>query len=276
MYADPMARSLTPAVRTLLIATVSLTLLQWALELTAGNAFTSLFSLSRAGLQRGYFWQPITYMFLHSGLWHIFLNMLGLLFFGPDTERTVGTRRFMILYLASGLIGGLGWVWLSGHQGGYCIGASGAVFGVLGTFAALFPDRPVTLLLFFVMPITMKARTLAIALGAFNLLSIMAPGNIAYAAHVAGGIVGYAYGALFYRHGFPVTPNWNPRQWFKDLRWRWYRRRFKVLSSLEHDDPDRTPTPDEINAILDKVSKSGIQSLSKRERDILDRASRHW
>lgn len=269
-------RSLTPAVRILLIGTMSISLLQWALELTAGNLFTLLFSLSVPGLEHGYFWQPLTYMFLHGGFWHLFLNLLGLFFFGPDTERVLGTRRFLALYLASGIIGGLSWAALTGSRGGICLGASGAIFGVLGAFAALFPDRPVTLLVFFVMPVTMKARTLAIALGLFNLLSMMGPGNIAYAAHVAGGIAGYAYAALFYRHGFPAAPHWQPRQWFNDLRWRWYRRKFKVLSKVERDDPDRTPTPDEINAILDKVSKTGINSLSKREREILDKASRKW
>jgi membrane associated rhomboid family serine protease len=273
-YFNPLDRALTPAVKLLLIATASISLLQWALESTAGNLFTLLFSLSVPGLEHGYVWQLVTYMFLHGGFWHLFLNLLGLFVFGPDTERVMGTRRFLVLYAACGIMGGLGWAGLTGSRGGICLGASGAIFGILGAFAALFPDRPMTLLLFFIMPVTMKARTMAIGLGLFNLLSMMGPGNVAYAAHVTGGLVGYLYAALFYRHGFPTTPRWNPRQWVNDLRWRWYRRKFKVLSAVDRDDPDRAPKPDEIDAILDKVSKSGIGSLNQRERDILNKASR--
>jgi hypothetical protein len=215
-------------------------------------------------------------MFLHGGLFHIILNMLGLFFFGPETERATGTIRFVILYLACGILGGIGWlIFTFGHPAGFCIGASGAIFGILGAFAALFPNRPITLLVFFVLPVTMKARTMAIALAIFSLLaSISQPGNIAYSAHLIGGLAGYFYIALFYsaESGF-VRPS--IRQVINELLWRWHRRKFKVMTNDESrpDDQNEPPSEQEINEVLEKLSKYGINMLNRRELDILKRAS---
>lgn len=265
---------LTPAVRFFLIATGAVFILQWGLELASGSWFTLMFSLSPAGIRHLFLWQLITYLFLHGGFWHILLNMLGLFFFGPETERAIGAGRFIALYLVSGILGGLGWILLTGHGGGVCLGASGAVFGVLGAFAALFPDRPVTLLVFFVLPVTMRARTLAIGLGLFSLLAMISQaGNIAYAAHLTGGLAGYGYIQLIFNRGFSAAL-WNPRQWFNDLRWRWHRRKFKVISAQSLGEDKEEPAPADVDAILEKVSKWGLERLSRREREILDRASR--
>jgi membrane associated rhomboid family serine protease len=273
---------LTPAVRFFLVVTGAVFVLQWIAGMTPGSWFTPMLSLSPAGIQRLYLWQLITYMFLHSGFWHIVFNMVGLFFFGPETERTIGTGRFSVLYLGSGILGGVGWLLLTGHQGAFCLGASGAVCGVLGAYAALFPDRPITLLVFFVLPVTMRARTMAIGLGLFNLLAMIGQqGDIAYSAHLAGGLAGYGYIRTIFNRGiFAMT--WDPRQWFagarraiNDLRWRWHRRKFKVLSSSPAGWEDEAePSPGEVDAILDKVSKWGLGRLSRRDREILDRASR--
>lgn len=268
---------LTPAVRFLLIANGIVFVLQWI----AGFWFIGLFSLSSAGIRHLFLWQLVTYMFLHGGFWHILLNMLGLFFFGPETERTLGTRRFVALYLVSGILGGIGWLLLTGNQTGICLGASGAIFGVLGAFAALFPDRPVTLLVFFVLPVTMRARTLAIGLGLFTLLAMIGqPGHIAYAAHLVGGLAGYGYIHFMFQRGLSA-PMWNPRQWIYGARrainhlyWRWHRRKFKVISSPSAWEDDQEPSQQEVNAVLEKISKWGMNHLTRREQDILNRASR--
>ena len=93
---------LTPAVRFLLIATGITFVAQIAGDLLTGGKFTLLFSLSWAGLKHFFVWQLATYLFLHGGLFHILLNMLGLFFFGQDTERALGTKRFMALYFVCG------------------------------------------------------------------------------------------------------------------------------------------------------------------------------
>ncbi|MBU4248525.1 MAG: rhomboid family intramembrane serine protease [Verrucomicrobia bacterium] len=277
-----MGGTLTPAVRFFLIFTGAVFVLQWALQATSSDTFTLMFSLSPVGIRHGFIWQLATYMFLHSGFWHILLNMAGLFFFGPATERAIGMRRFVALYLVSGILGGIGWLLLTGNQAGFCLGASGAVFGVLGAFAALFPDRPITLLVFFVLPVTMRARTMAIGLGLFSLLAMITqPGNIAYSAHLAGGLAGYGYIQWFFNRRGLSAALWNPRKWFSgvwrainDLRWHWYRRKFKVITSPSSGgEEERKPSQEEVDAILEKISKWGVGHLTRQEREILDRAS---
>lgn len=266
---------MTPGVRLLLIVTGAVFLLQLIFDAMTGGAFTLIFSLSRSGMRHLALWQPVTYLFLHGGLWHILLNMLALFFFGPETERHIGTKRFLGLYFACGIAAGIGWLIISGSGMNYCIGASGAVFGVLGAFAALFPARPVTLLLFFFIPITMRARTLAIGLGLINLISMISmPGHIAYAAHLVGGLAGYGYAHYGVKRGLHLQ--WlNPLRWANEILWHWQRRKFKVLSSSGPPrDKDERPSPDEVDRILDKVSKEGMHSLTIQERETLEKASR--
>jgi len=267
---------LTPAVRFLLISTGIVFFAQMAADSLTGGKFTLLFGLSWTGIRHLFLWQLATYLFLHGGLFHILLNMLALFFFGPDTERAIGTKRFIALYFVCGILGGLGWLLLTGRQTPMpCIGASGAIFGVLGAFAALFPARPITLLLFFVIPVTMRARTLALAMAVFSLLAMVGqPGNIAYAAHLAGGLAGYLYIVAFYN---AEGPGWRGfRRLFNDLLWQWHRRKFKVISGAESDfdDENEPPNEDEVNAVLEKLSRQGMNSLTRHEHEILKRASR--
>jgi membrane associated rhomboid family serine protease len=268
---------LTPAVRFLLIGTTAAYFLQAIVDQQTGGGFTALFSLSLDGLLRLDLWQPLTYLFLHGGLWHMIFNMLGLFFFGPETERTIGTRRFLALYFACGILAGLGWILISGTPASQCLGASGAIFGVLGAFAGLFPERSVTLLVFFVIPVTLRARTLAVALGLFSLFSIISqPGQIAYAAHLVGGLAGYLYG-LYVVNGGLGRGSFNPRRWWNDWRWRWQRRKFKVLRGSDRDwgiGKEDPPSSQEVDEVLAKISKWGLGRLTPRDRDILDRASR--
>ena len=89
-----------------------------------------LLALSLAGIRQGHLWQPLTYMFLHGGFTHLLFNMFTLYFLGPETERAMGSKHFLAMYLLSGLLGGLGWLWLSPNPYAVCVGASGAIFGV--------------------------------------------------------------------------------------------------------------------------------------------------
>src|ERR1035437_5696798 len=114
------APGLTPAVRFLLFGTTAAYLVQAIADRVTGGGFTALFSLSLGGLLRMDLWQPVTYLFLHGGLWHLILNMLGLFFFGPETERAIGTRRFLALYFACGILAGLGWIFISGTPASRC------------------------------------------------------------------------------------------------------------------------------------------------------------
>ena len=198
---------------------------------------------------RGYLWEIVTYFFVHGGALHLILNMLGLYFMGPEVERVLGPKSFLRLYFLSGILGGLAWIAFTYPSEGLCIGASGAVFGVLAAFATLFPNRPLTVLIFFVIPVTMKAWVLAVALCAIQLLYLINPtsGGIAYMTHLAGGLVGFLYVWLTVRNNFNPLQIWRQKKEQVDAQ--------------------------EIDRILDKIANQGIQSISARERSILEKAS---
>lgn len=84
---------------------------------------------------------PVTSMFLHSTPLHLILNMLFLLITGDGCERVMGSSRFLAFYLTCGVLSGLFYVYMNSTSGKTCIGASGAIFGVLAAFAILFPFR---------------------------------------------------------------------------------------------------------------------------------------
>lgn len=193
-------------------------------------------------------WELVTYQFLHAGFWHLFLNMLGLYFLGPETERTLGTNRFFTLYFLSGILGGLGWSLLS--TSGVCVGASGAIFGVLGAYAALYPNRE--LYIYGVLPV--KAWILVIILGAyefFNTLEIGSGGHVANSAHLCGGLVGYIYATIIGRT----------------------RLLYRIKNRFARKEPEPVSRA-EIDRILDKAAQHGIHSLTVSEREVLKRAGK--
>jgi membrane associated rhomboid family serine protease len=88
------------------------------------------------GVARGAYWQLVTSAFLHVEPWHIAFNMLALWFLGPQLELAIGRTRFLVLYLLSGLSGSACVMWLS-HENGITLGASGAIFGLMGALLVL-------------------------------------------------------------------------------------------------------------------------------------------
>jgi len=190
-------------------------------------ALSNCFSLQWPLLVRGFVWQPITYLFLHAGWLHLFLNMWACLVFGSVLEREYGKKFFLWVFFLGGICGAAGWLaytallpylsfmtsltaWLpeqaasllhsgAGLNGSLdvsaCIGASGAVFALLGAYFAIYPRRELYVLLFLVIPLRLKARTLLwiiLALTLFDWFFIQSP--IANACHLSGGILGYCLG----------------------------------------------------------------------------------
>jgi len=203
---------------------------------------------------------------LHSGPWHIGFNMLALFFIGPDCERSLGTYRFSIMYVLTGILGGVGWLLIS-ESTQYCIGASGAVYGVLGCFAALYPNRK--LLVFLIIPV--KALTFVIILAAVSFLSLGGQGGVAHSAHLAGGLAGYFY-ARRVRNRPRLAFLGGKAGRFQDRVNDFFRGfKSKVGRKPEWDmRPD--PTEEEVDRVLDKISEKGFYSLTQDERDILTRA----
>ncbi|MBM3318572.1 MAG: rhomboid family intramembrane serine protease, partial [Candidatus Eisenbacteria bacterium] len=142
-------------------------------------------------LQKGFLWQPVTYLFLHGGFFHLFINMFTLWMFGGELERLWGTRRFLQYYFFTGV--GAGLLTLLFTPRGYIptIGASGAIYGLLLAYARYFPERRI--LLYFLFPI--PVRVFVFIIGGIALLnSLGQPGDsIAHAAHLGGIVFGWIY-----------------------------------------------------------------------------------
>ena len=192
-------------------------------------------------IEHGYLWQPVTYMFLHGGIFHILFNMLALWMFGVELERMWGSRYFTRFYFVAGCGAALTTLSLSliplpfAQQFYYSltIGASGAVFGVLLAYAMYFPHRPIYM--YFVFPI--PAKYFVLIIGAISLLSSMGGpgGGIAHTTHLGGLLVAY----LYLKSGSRTQLVSEIK--YRYLKWRInrMRRRFDVYSGGRADDVDR-------------------------------------
>ena len=177
-------------------------------------------------VQRGLVFQPFTYMFMHFNFRHLFVNMLGLFFFGTQVERTIGTNEFLAFYLATGFLAGvfsLAVFWVSGvielqtlEAAGYSslqlanavppawtttlLGASGAVFAVLLAFATYYPDARI--FIFGILPV--RAAMLVVLYTVIELVSQIRgrPTGVAHLTHLAG--FGFAY--LYLRLRLGIDP----------------------------------------------------------------------
>jgi membrane associated rhomboid family serine protease len=233
-------------------------------------------------------WQLITYQFMHGGFSHIFFNMLMLWMFGMEIENYWGSKKFLVYYLLCGIVAGLFQLFINPllvDTPAVTIGASGAVYGVLIAFALMFPDRYI--FLYFLVPI--KAKYL---IGFLIVLEFMlvdsAQSNVAHLAHLGGALAGFLF-IMFdksidvplkrmlnissgYRSGSQFQ---NPFSGFSDK----FNRRKEDIEEANYYDINRSEDTDEItqaeiDAILDKISESGYQNLTEREKRILFEASK--
>jgi membrane associated rhomboid family serine protease len=138
-------------------------------------------------------YQLVSHMFLHANLGHIFFNMFGLYMFGKILESVLGSKKFFILYFASGIGAALLQLFIYYLQGtpGLMIGASGAIFGILAAFAMMFPNVE---LMFIFIPVPIKAKYLVPIYAVFELffgIANFSKDNIAHFAHLGGAIVGF-------------------------------------------------------------------------------------
>jgi len=137
-------------------------------------------------------WTLLTHMFVHANFDHLFWNMIVLFFFGMELERRVGERKFLEIYIVSGIVAAIGQMMIAG---GSMLGASGAIYGVMGCLAIIAPE--IRVLLFFVIPLSIRSAVVLFAL--IDFLMMGAADNIAHMAHIAGLFVGLAYGEAMMR-----------------------------------------------------------------------------
>ncbi len=151
-----------------------------------------------------YLWTFLTSMFMHGNFFHLFVNMLSLFFIGSLVEKILGQKRYVLFYLIAGLIAGLFFVLSSlvfpSDFNAYAVGASGALFGLVGVLVLLTPNLPVYVM-FIPIPIKMKyaAPGLLIVLWIISATTSLGIGNTA---HLGGLVAGLAYG-LYLRTKYP-------------------------------------------------------------------------
>jgi membrane associated rhomboid family serine protease len=232
-------------------------------------------------------WQLITYQFMHGGFGHILFNMFALWMFGMEIENMWGSKKFLYYYLTCGVVAGLFQLFLPqlfGSSPAYTIGASGAIYGVLIAFGMLFPDRPIYL--YFLFPI--RAKYLIGFLIILEVLLVNSAGsNVARLAHIGGALAGFVFimldksitspvkTMLMGRRSFSSGSSFtNPFSNFSEK----FKNRGNNIEDAKFYDLDKNEeekiTQEEIDRILDKISQSGYQNLTEREKKILFEASK--
>ncbi|OHE74206.1 MAG: hypothetical protein A2Y14_05110 [Verrucomicrobia bacterium GWF2_51_19] len=160
--------------------------------------FEHFLTLSGANVSHGYVWTFLTYAFLHGNTWHLFLNALFVFFLGRTIEMEEGSRRFLTIYILSLLLAGLAWLAIHFDRHTLLLGASGANMGLLTYYCLTHRDRPMTLLIFFVLPVTLMPSWILWGFFGFEFFNVLfqeIPGttDIASSAHLGGMLGGLVY-----------------------------------------------------------------------------------
>ena len=257
-------------------------------------------------------YQFVTYMFLHGGFTHILFNMFALWMFGSVIERVWGPKKFLFYYICCGI--GAGFTQelvqyitysmedLATYQyvnaGGVqmttdayinlwtTIGASGAVYGILLAFGMIFPNERLFIIPF---PFPIKAKWLIVGYIAIELFSAMSgPGDgVAHMAHLGGMLFGFLLIRYWQKHPDSSSSFGRSRgqEFFDNLKRKYDARQGQQHMKAEHTSDMHRETDEEYNvrqrknqeeidAILDKIRKSGYDSLTKEEKKKLFDQSR--
>ncbi|WP_114939894.1 rhomboid family protein [Mucilaginibacter endophyticus] len=218
-----------------------------------------------------HFWTPVTYMFMHASIFHILFNMLWLYWMGQIFEEYLGNKRTIGLYLMGGLAGALFYVAalnllpaftsLNAAQGSSIVGASAGVMAIVVATATLLPNYTISLM--FIGPV--KLKWLVVFYLVFDFLSIIGPNAGGEIAHLGGALIGFVY----------IKQLQKGNDWVGGIAKLFKSKpKLKVVSNNMGKNASDYPRQEEIDRILDKISQSGYNSLSKQEREILSRASK--
>ena len=240
-------------------------------------------------------WQLVSYMFLHADFSHIFFNMFSLWMFGRIIEQTLGTKRFLAFYFISGIGAGLCQIimqiFTENSPFAATIGASGACYGILLAFGLLYPNQKIYLL---IPPIPIKAKYMVIVSAVIELLLGMSSqgDNVAHFAHLGGMLFGWFLirywrnEELRRRSGFTSWEEYRPEKESVINRWKQKVKDFSEQHQHDSSHEPEAPSPqdearsrrerqEEINRILDKIKRSGYDSLTEEEkRKLFDAGNR--
>lgn len=216
------------------------------------------------------FWTPVSYQFMHAGILHILFNMLWLFWMGQIFEEFLGNKRTVGLYLLGGLFGAAFFAasynlfpfFTSGNAAlsGVVVGASASVMAIIVGTATIVPNYTIQLLLFG----SVKLKWLVLVYVLIDLLGVTGPNAGGQIAHLGGALFGFVY----------VKQVQKGNDWIASISGLFKRKsKLKVVANNKDKQPAGKPRQEEIDRILDKISATGYEKLTKQEKEILFRAS---
>ena len=253
--------------------------LRWFSNPAIGDSFMGALTLAPHAFKQGHVWILLTYGLLHDPdqFFHIIGNLFALYFLGRELLPYLGTQRFLGVCLGSVILGGLAWLGCNWTHGGQLIGASAAVSGLLVVFACINPNQPITLLLFFFLPVSIKPKYLALGLLVFDLFGLLfleLPGHsslhIAHSAHLGGMLAGWLYFTCIHHR------EWKHSEGLVGVELpRWFKKAKKATAPApvyQVNLSSRETLRVEVDRILDKINSEGFASLTQEEKHLLDNA----
>ena len=264
-----------------LVGAYILQLVLWSTWLNASNQVQADLAISMNGIEHWQIWRFATFWLLHDphNLFHLGLVLSGLYVLGRELEPMIGTRRFLGIFAVSLLVGAFCWTIINWRQGGNLIGSTAGVFGLLVLYAARYPDREFSFLLFFIFPVKLTPKHFALGLMAIDLFAFTfydvlgntLPFSYAPSSHLGGMLAGW----MSFCYLQKTTPRLFPARTTSPLP-DWMQRKATDPAS-----PNVQPTggpahqPNlriEVDRILDKINSHGFAKLSADEKRLLAEA----
>lgn len=252
--------------------------LRWFGNPAVGERFMQALTLSPRTFREGFVWTLAGYGLLHdpNELLLIVGNLFALYLLGRELLPALGTRRFLGVFIGSLVVGGLAWLGCHWTHGDGLIGSTSALCGLLVVYACLQPDQPITFLLFFVLPVSLKPKYIAWALLAFDGFGFLffeltghgGLGGIPHSAHLGGMLAGWLYFRFVHNRGESHgSQGIELPQWFRKAK---KKAAPAPVYQVNLGSPDRLRA--EIDRILDKINSNGFSSLTPEEKHLLDNA----
>jgi membrane associated rhomboid family serine protease len=281
---DTYDRPRTSVLTWLLSLVVAVFVIQMVVERLPGihSSLEMDLGLSALGLKAGHLWTLVTYGFLHDT--HNLLQLLGyvlvIFFVGREVLPILGARRFVGFYLAALAVGGMAFTATHWLHPELLIGASAAVSALIILYACFFPNREITLLLFFVLPVNVKPKHVAYVLLALDLcgfffyemLGAPSPLGAAHSAHLGGMLAGWVYFRYLHESKWSFARSAAEIELPRWMKQRAETRTVTALPSFSVNIGDKGHLRAEVDRILDKINSDGFGSLSAGEKKILDDA----
>lgn len=253
-------RSWTPRSRVVLLGLIGANIGafcgQLLLEAYQPGFVSEFIGLSDAGLRSAYAWQFFTAIFLHNGPWYLAINMVVLYLVGRDVESIIGQRQFLLLYLGGAISGELSHLFLMPSDAVLYAG-SGGVIAVMMAYATILPELEVTALIFALLPMRLKAKHLGYGVFLIGLLGLVfvREGVVTHSVSLGACIVGCLYAHLL-GFGRPSIVQRHVQQRRTEVD------RYQTMSPEQF-------IAEEVDPVLDKISREGLQSLTASERRTL-------